>query len=480
MRLKLFAGEIHALIGDHGAGKSTLTRIIAGLERPDDGALCWEGIPVHLRSALGARGLGIATVLSGTSIHESLSVWENVLLALPQRDKARMPSDELIRQLSLALNLNKILKVRMGSLPENVQRSVEIFRALLCQPKVLVLDDAMYGADTITKERIFAVLSQFAMKGGSVLLVSHKFDEIRELCTRCSILRDGHIVAECDPRKESDRYLSRMMVGEELPILQQTSYAPGSEIFQLSDISGGGDMPLRGVNFSLNQREIVGIAGLSGHGQAELLAYLVGHPLGPTRGSSRLLGRKMSSLPAATRRRIGLGWVPPFASAMSYVKNWDLLRNLRLNPKNIGASWFYPRARIEKKTLEVVEQLSVNSLNVHEPLRHLSSGNMQKFVIGREIHHAPSVLLLHDPTVGIETRARAEIYQSLMTLRNQGGTVLLVSSDLDEIFNISDRIMVMRAGRLSPSLLNQSEARGLVRQWINYGWSAPKDEADQT
>jgi simple sugar transport system ATP-binding protein len=467
--LDVAVGEIHALLGENGAGKSTLTKIVYGLVRPDAGTITWEGTPVAITSPARARKLGIGMVFQHFSLFETLTVAENIALALDDA-RAGRALDARIRDVSQRYGLPLDPGRRVHAMSVGERQRVEIVRCLLQDPRLLILDEPTSVLTPQAVAGLFATLRTLAAEGRSILYISHKLDEIRELCQRATVLRAGRVTGACDPRVESAAALARMMIGSELPQPAQRPGERGGPLLVVEHLSLPSDDPfgvaLSDVSLEVHAGEIVGIAGVSGNGQQELLAALSGERRTPAH-TMRIDGRDVGTLDTAQRRALGLAFVPEDRLGRGAVPDLSLADNALLTAWRCGLTrhGFVQERATDRYAAGVIDAFGVRSGGPHAAARSLSGGNLQKFIVGREIRQAPRVLIAAQPTWGVDVGAAAQIRQTLIDLRAAGCAVLVISEELDELFEICDRIAVIAQGVLSPALplaATSAEAIGLL------------------
>jgi len=455
--LSVAAGEIHALLGENGAGKSTLMKIVYGVTQPDTGSMEWEGAPVAIRSPSEARRLGIGMVFQHFALFESLTVAQNIALALDER----MPTLELAERIN-AVSARYGLPVAPDRLVHGLsvgeRQRVEIVRCLLQSPRLLIMDEPTSVLTPQAVRVLFGTLRRLAEEGVSILYISHKLDEIRELCDVATVLRNGRVSGTAIPSAESNASLARLMVGNDLKECTLRPREPGSLRLELTDLSLESADPfgtsLEQINLGVRGGEIVGIAGVSGNGQRELLAAISGEALCAPRAAVRLCGKDAASSSPAARRRLGLCFVPEERLGRGAVPAMHLADNcvltgagaglVRRGLVRSGASRAFARATIAQFAVKCSGELA--------PAESLSGGNLQKFIVGREIRLAPQVMLVAQPTWGVDVGASLVIRQALIDLRDAGVAVLVISEELDELFAICDRLAVLARGRLSAAV----------------------------
>ncbi len=467
-------GEIHALLGENGAGKSTLVKIVYGALRPDEGEIAWDGRPVTIRSPHEARRLGIAMVFQHFSLFDSLSVAENVWLGMD----GKVSLEEVARGIQAkaaeyGLDLDPARPVHVLSVGE--RQRVEIVRALLANPRLLILDEPTSVLTPQAVEKLFVTLRKLAATGCSILYISHKLDEIRALCTACTVLRGGRLVGTCDPARETTGSLSRMMIGAEPPVLVRRPSRPGQVALTVNELTLGRwdrySVPIDRVSLEVREGEIVGIAGISGNGQQELLATLSGEDPRAQAGMVRLFGTPIGRKGPAARRKLGLHFVPEERLGRGAVPAFSLANNMLLTRREaVRLAGWIDRRFLGEQTKGIIGRFAVKTSGPGAVAKSLSGGNLQKYIVGREIDAVPRVLVVAQPTWGVDVGASAQIRAELVALRDAGCAVLVVSEELEELFEISDRLHVIARGRLSPSIDTPDATVELIGEWMSGLW----------
>jgi simple sugar transport system ATP-binding protein len=456
--LDVLPGEIHAVLGENGAGKSTLMKIIYGVIKPDAGTIQWNGKPVSVANPARARKLGIGMVFQHFSLFETLTVAENIALALdPGRTGSDLPAR--IRQVSEKYGLPLDPDRHVHSMSVGERQRVEIVRCLLQDPQLLIMDEPTSVLTPQAVEKLFETLRRLAAEGCSILYISHKLDEIRALCHRATVLRGGQVTGECDPRHESAAALARMMIGGDLPHPRhREAKVAGDGALVVAHLTLPADDPfgtsLHDVNLAVRAGEIVGIAGVSGNGQKELMAALSGECPQGDRGAVVINGTPAGRLDAAQRRALGLAFVPEERLGRGAVPEMSLAENALLTAYRQGlvAHGFVRAEAVRDYAAATIAEYKVKAGGPGAAARSLSGGNLQKYIVGREIRQRPKVLIAAQPTWGVDVGAAAQIRQALLDLRDAGVAVLVVSEELDELFEICDRLAVIAQGRLSEPL----------------------------
>lgn len=451
-------GEIHALLGENGAGKSTLVKMIYGIMQPDAGQIRWEGKNVQIDNPAMARKLGIGMVFQHFSLFESMSVLENVALGINEKGPLKDLAKRIIEvSEKYGLPLDPMRHIHTLSVGE--RQRVEIVRCLLQDPRLIIMDEPTSVLTPQEVDKLFVTLRSLREEGCSILYISHKLDEIKALCDRATILRAGKVVGYCDPSQESARSMAQMMVGEEIKIpAKKEGVQAGDDCLVVNNLSmSSGDVfvaDLDSVSFSVKSGEIFGIAGVAGNGQNNLLSILAGERLCPDDRSILMNGRSIAHLGPQKRRKLGLAFVPEERLGHGTVPEMSLADNTVLSGHGVSdlvqMGWlrFSKSHALAKK---IIDAFDVRTGGSKSEAKSLSGGNLQKFIIGRELLKNPKLLIVAQPTWGVDAGAAAAIHQALMDLRDQGCAILVVSQDLDELFAISDRIAVISNGRLSPA-----------------------------
>ncbi|MEO0944870.1 MAG: ABC transporter ATP-binding protein [Pseudomonadota bacterium] len=463
-------GEVHALLGENGAGKSTLVKMVYGLVRPDAGQMTLNGAAFAPGSPQEARAAGIAMVFQHFSLFEALDVAENVALGMQTPPPMRALADQ-IREVSETYGLPLNPARLVGDLSAGERQRVEIIRCLLQDPKLLIMDEPTSVLTPQEVEILFETLRKLQSEGTSILYISHKLEEIRALCDQATILRLGKVVGTANPRESSARELAAMMVGSELQTPEAKAHDLGDVSLAVSGLSvaspGAFGTSLKDISLELRQGEVLGVGGVAGNGQDELLAVLSGE-LKTAPDAVRFKGQPVGDLGPVARREIGLLAAPEERLGHAAAPDMSLTENAALSgwlrqgmvQRNL-INWGKARGYAEK----VIEAFDVRTPGPGVAARALSGGNLQKFVIGREILQKPDVLVVNQPTWGVDASAAAAIRQALLDLAAGGAAVLVISQDLDELMEISTQFAALNEGRLSAPRPTQEldiEAIGLM------------------
>ncbi|MCA0243010.1 MAG: ABC transporter ATP-binding protein [Proteobacteria bacterium] len=474
-------GEIHAVLGENGAGKSTLMKIIYGAVQPDEGSIRWNGQPVQIKSPAAARELGISMVYQHFSLFDTLTVAENVWLGLDKAGSLAAVARR-IGEVAHTYGLDLDAQRPVHSLSVGEKQRVEIVRALLTDPQLLILDEPTSVLTPQAVDKLFVTLRRLADGGCSILYISHKLDEIRSLCHHCTVLRGGKVTGEVDPTKETNASLSRLMIGAEPPPLQHVARAPGPVVLAVQGLSLPRQHPfgvdLRDIAFEVRAGEVLGIAGVSGNGQQELMAALSGEDRRAAAASIRLKGAAIAAHSPRRRRHEGLHFVPEERLGRGAVPTLSLSNNTLLTRTGpVRKSGWIASAEVRALAEHLIQRFQVKAGGPGAAARSLSGGNLQKFIVGREIDAGPTLLIVSQPTWGVDVGAAALIRGELLKLRDAGCALLVVSEELDELFEISDRLLVMAQGRVSPALPRAEATVERIGAWMSGLWpgAAPQE-----
>lgn len=459
VNLTVMPGEIHALLGENGAGKSTLVKIIYGVVKPDAGEIFWDGAPVTIKDPNAARALGIGMVFQHFNLFETLTVAENISLGIdPNHDLAKLTGEiaEISERYGLPINPHQ----HIHALSVGERQRVEIIRCLVQNPRLLIMDEPTSVLTPQEVEKLFETLRRLSSEGCSILYISHKLDEIKALCDKATVLRLGKLTANCTPVEETPKSLAEMMIGSELPVTKKAANkeaSGGKPKLEIRDLSLASADPLgtdlKKINLTVNEREVVGIAGVAGNGQKEFLAALNGESLVANPGMVRIAGKESGTAGPEVRREMGLAFVPEERLGRGSVPEMSLAMNtlLTCSHKGLVKNGFIDFSGMREQASKIRERFDVRSAGIDAEAKSLSGGNLQKFIMGREIMQTPEFLILGYPTWGVDVGAAATIRQAIIDLAANGTSVIVVSEDLDELFEICDRIAVIAEGRLSPA-----------------------------
>jgi general nucleoside transport system ATP-binding protein len=456
--LKVAPGEIHALLGENGAGKSTLVKMIYGILAPDTGKILWEGRETRISNPRAARKLGIGMVFQHFSLFEAMDVVENIALGLDNAISQKA-LDQEIRAVMTKYGLNLDPRRIIATLSVGERQRIEIVRALLLDPRLLVMDEPTSVLTPQEVDDLFGTLRRLASEGCSILYISHKLHEIVALCDRATILRGGKVVATCDPKQETPRSMGEMMIGSDLSDPARGVAQSGGPV-RLSVRGLAVPKPdnfgvaLDNISFDVRGGEILGIAGVAGNGQNELLDALSGETLAFREDIICVDKKAIGHLGPTARRKQGLCTVPEERNGHAAIGNFTLAENTILSARtrvNLERHGLIDAKASASFASQVIQRFSVKALGPQALAGSLSGGNLQKFIMGREILQDPSVLVVSQPTWGVDAGSASAIHQAIIDLANKGSAVVVISQDLDELLRLCDRLSVINLGRLSAS-----------------------------
>lgn len=447
-------GEVHALLGENGAGKSTLVKTIYGLVKPDSGTMMLNGAPYEPAEPRAARAAGVAMVFQHFSLFDAMNVAENIALGMetppPQREieaQVRAVSDLY----GLPLDPTRIV----GELSAGERQRVEIIRCLLQDPKLLIMDEPTSVLTPQEVDILFKTLRKLSAEGTAILYISHKLEEIRALCENATVLRLGHVVGTCDPRQTSASDMAELMVGSALHVPERAARPLGDVVLSLRGLSAKAPhqfgTSLRDITIDVQKGEVLGIGGVAGNGQDELVAALSGE-MRTRDGMVIYQGQNIGQLGPNARRKLGLLTAPEERMGHAAAPDMSLTENAILTAmtrQGLARNGFLNWGKARAFAQDVIATFDVRTPGPQNAARSLSGGNLQKFVIGREIMQAPDVLVVNQPTWGVDASAAAAIRQALLDLAAQGAAVICISQDLDELMEVSDRFAALNEGRLS-------------------------------
>ncbi|MGE3365806.1 MAG: ABC transporter ATP-binding protein [Rhizobiaceae bacterium] len=457
--LAIRTGEIHALLGENGAGKSTLVKMLFGSLEPNDGQILWKGKSVSVTSPSVAKKFGIGMVFQHFSLFEALTAAENIALSLD----ASTPLNTIAakaRDLSKAYGLPLDPEALVGDLSVGERQRIEIIRCLLQEPDLIILDEPTSVLTPQEADKLFETLERLRNEGKSILYISHRLEEVKRMCDGATVMRHGKVVGRCDPRQETAASLARMMVGADVKTAERTPIAldGAQELLGVCGLSrkpaGPFSTPLKNIWLSVKAGEVLGIAGVAGNGQGELFEALSGEVLQDSADAVRIRGKSVGRMDISARRMLGAAFVPEERLGHGAAPRMRLSENLLLS--RYATDWYafirfglVKNGAVQSAAQRVIQAMDVRKSAPDPEAAALSGGNLQKFIIGRELDRQPSLMIVNQPTWGVDAGAAARIRQALIELARAGSAVLVISQDLDELFEISDSIAVMHNGELS-------------------------------
>lgn len=455
--LTIVPGEIHALLGENGAGKSTLVKMLYGSLQPDEGRILWQGEAVNIANPAEARALGIGMVFQHFSLFDALTVAENIALAMP-KDQRLSDIAGRLEAVSKEYGLPLKADARIHDLSVGERQRVEIVRCLLQEPKLLILDEPTSVLTPQESEDLFKVLRRLSDEGTAILYISHKLAEVQALCQNATILRHGEVVADCIPADETPLSLAKMMVGDDIhEISPRATSSDSAEIaLNVKGLSAPGltgfETSLRDINFSVRIGEIAGIAGIAGNGQNELFAVLSGERT-TAPNMITIDGAPVGQLSILQRRKLGAMFVSEERLGHAAVPEMSLSDNVVLTrhglEKDLESGPFIRHSTAKKIKDQIAKMFDVRKGADDPTAMSLSGGNLQKFVLGREVMAGAKLVIVNQPTWGVDAGSAAQLRQNLIDLAAAGAAILVISQDLDELFEISDRLATMAEGELS-------------------------------
>jgi simple sugar transport system ATP-binding protein len=459
--LDIAPGEIHALLGENGAGKSTLVKQLFGVLSPTSGQIVWNGKPVVIANPGEARKLGIGMVFQHFSLFEALTVAENIALSLDAGISLARVAEEAAA-LSKTYGLPLDPHAHVADLSVGERQRIEIIRALLQNPKLIILDEPTSVLTPQEADKLFETLEKLRKEGRSVLYISHRMEEVNRICDRATVLRHGKVTGACDPRRETPASLARMMVGNEVAaVTRPAGTLLGDVALEARHLSVPARSPfavtLRDIGLVVRVGEVLAIAGIAGNGQSELFDALSGEYPVANNEAVRIRDRPVGRLGINGRRLLGASFVPEERHGHGAVTGMSLSDNLLLARSQSDRKAFLGsgvlgvirKASIKAATGRICEAMDVRKSGEDPAAGSLSGGNLQKFIVGRELDRQPTVIIVNQPTWGVDAGAARRIRQALVDLARNGSAVLVISQDLDEIFEVASHIAVVSDGRLS-------------------------------
>ncbi len=447
-------GEVHALLGENGAGKSTLVKMIYGLVKPDSGTMEMNGAPYAPSEPRAARTSGVAMVFQHFSLFDALNVAENIALGMenpPKMGELAERIKDVSEKYGLPLDPYRVV----GDLSAGERQRVEIIRCLLQDPKLLIMDEPTSVLTPQEVDILFQTLRKLSAEGTAILYISHKLEEIRTLCDHATVLRLGKHVGECTPAETTARDMAEMMVGSILQTPTRAGRNMGAVAIELIGLNVASPSAfgtsLKDISFAVRSGEVLGLGGVAGNGQDELLGALSGEIKCAT-NMVQMHGIGIGNLGPAQRRKQGLLSAPEERLGHAAAPDMSLIENAMLTGavrENLEKNGFLLWGKAQEFAEKIIKDFDVRTPGAANAARALSGGNLQKFVIGREVLQRPEVLVVNQPTWGVDASAAASIRQALLDLAAGGAALIVISQDLDELMEISDRFAALNEGRLS-------------------------------
>lgn len=485
--LAIRPGRVHAIVGENGAGKSTLMSMISGTATPDSGQIVWEGRPVTIPSPHRAHQLGIGMVYQHFKLVGSLSVALNVFLGRELRTKTGTLDVEAmethVRELSDKFGLEVDPTIPVSDLSVGQRQRVEVLKALSHDTRLLILDEPTAVLTPSEADDLFLVCRDLARAGCAVVFISHKLDEVLAIADEVTVIRDGRTIATQPATGLTKSDIARMMVGRDVLLrIKHTEPTPADDVLrvdQLTVLDSRGVVAVKGVSLHVRAGEIVGIAGVDGNGQSELVSTVAGM-LRPSAGRVEIAGRDATRLTVAQRRKAGMAYIPEDRHHVGTGPGLSIAENIAAThqaPPVARAGWMNTRAMLAQAA-QMIKKFDIRGAKPKTPIGSLSGGNMQKVVIAREFESVPQLLVVSQPTRGVDVGAMEFVHNSLVRARDQGAGILLVSADLNEVMGLSDRLLVMHRGEITAEFTHDTMSETAVG--LAMAGVAPDSEAVAT
>lgn len=457
--LQAYAGEVHAVLGENGAGKSTLMRTLYGAQIPASGCVSIAGREAHFPNPRTAIAAGIGMINQEFMLVRSMSVVENIILGLPKSgmlldiDAAAEKIQQLAESSGLYIDPNAIV----AELPVGMQQRVEILKLLYREAKILILDEPTAVLTTQETQKLLATLRTLADKGCTLLIVTHKLTEVMQVADRVTVMRDGCTLGTHAVSETNEKELARLMVGREVVMaIDKPAAKPGAEVLQVTNlkVSGNAGENIHNLNLTVSKGEIVGIAGVDGNGQTALIEAITGLR-SPTSGTLSINGIDITGETVYQRSQRGLAYVPADRRHVGSVQSLTIEENAVLGQQRKFTrlkGLLVNRLARRQQAQSIVQNYSVKTPHLKFPAGNLSGGNLQKLILGRALINTPQLLVIEQPTRGLDVGAIEYVWQAILAVRAEGKAVLLVSAELSEIKSLADRILVLHAGHLMGEL----------------------------
>jgi len=452
--LEFESGKIYALLGENGAGKSTLVKILSGVIMPDDGQIFLNNKALKLNSPIDAKKNKIGMVFQHFNLFETLSVFENLII---DSNETRENLRKKIKSTMEKYNFSIDLDIPVLNLSAGQKQKVEIIRCLIRNPEVLIMDEPTSVLTEQETSELFSSLRQFSMEGILIIYITHKLKEVMSLCDDVAVMRKGQLVSVSKIKDEKIETLANKMVGQNLKNIKKkiTKKKVSENLIKISNLNFSSPDPfetnLKNINFELNKGECLGVAGISGNGQSELFQILSGEIISK-KNSILLNGNPIGNLNPEQRREYLMAFSPEDRMEQAAIPQMKIFENVALN--NFKSSNFFNNGLINEKKIKehskkILSDFSVNTNNVELKSQFLSGGNLQKLIMGRELITSPELLICFNPTWGLDVGAINYIHETLIKINEQKKSIILISTDTDELLKLSDKICVINKGKLS-------------------------------
>lgn len=454
--LVVHKGTIHAIVGENGAGKSTAMKVVYGFYNQDRGEILLDGKPATIRNPHDAIALGIGMVHQHFMLVDTMTVAENIILGAETGSAANLDLEEAnrnIKKLSDELKLNIDPRAYVEDLSVGQQQRVELLKALYRNADLLILDEPTAVLSPQEVDDFFNILRRMKEQGKTIVIITHKLDEVLAISDEVTVMRDGRTVGNVRTAETNAKELARMIVGRDVLLrVEKTDATPADTILDVRDlvVTGRHGTAVDGVSFNVRAGEIVGIAGIEGNGQTELIEALAGL-IKPKSGSVVFEGKDVTDLGARKLKELGIAHIPEDRHKRGLLLNSDLAENSILGVHYrppVAASGFINSTAVERRVNEIIENFDVRPPMPELTAKSLSGGNQQKLIIGREFELDPKLLLVSQPTRGVDIGAIEFIHKAIIRLRDKGRAIVLVSAELEEVTALADRLLVIREGKI--------------------------------
>ena len=458
--LEFNSGKIYALLGENGAGKSTLVKILSGVIIPDEGKIYLNENYLKLNSPLDAKKNDIGMVFQHFNLFETLSVFENLIIdSDEQRESLREKIDTIMKKYNFSIDLDiPVLNLSAGQ-----KQKVEIIRCLIRSPKVLIMDEPTSVLTEQETSELFLSLKKFSEEGILIIYITHKLKEVMQLCDEVAVMRRGKLVSVSEIKNENIESLANKMVGQNLKTIKKKKAKTSSDqLIKITNLNFTSEDPfetnLMDINFSVNRGECLGIAGISGNGQSELFQVLSGEIISE-KNSIEFNNNYIGDLSPQERREYLMAFSPEDRLEQAAIPQMKIFENVALN--NFKSSNFFNNGlinenKIKEHSKKIISDFNVNTDNIELKSQFLSGGNLQKLIIGRELITSPDLLICFNPTWGLDVGAINYIHETLIKINEQNKSIILISTDTDELLKLSDKISVIHKGKLS-KIMNAEE-----------------------
>jgi simple sugar transport system ATP-binding protein len=463
INLSVYAGEIHALLGENGAGKSTLISIISGVYTPDQGIIKYNNKEVRFTSPKDSIMYGIGTIYQHFKLIDAMTAKENILLG--QKNgifKSKEKSEEKIKDICEKYGLDLDLDKYVCDMSVGEKQTLEILKVLYRGAKVLILDEPTTVFTPQETEKLFAIMRKLKEQGCAVIFISHKMDEVMEICDKITVLRKGETIRTVDKSETTGNEIIEMMVGRSIELhIERVEADLGKELLavkNLSVLNEEGSLAVKDLTFSIRAGEILGVAGIAGSGQKELCEAIAGIAKVKS-GEIIFLGENLEGRNAREfiKRGISMSFIPEDRLGMGLVASMDMVDNLLLKSYHSQKGMLIDRKPVAEKARELKKSLEIKTPSIHYPIKYLSGGNIQKILLGRELSLKPKLLVMAYPVRGLDINTCFTVYKLINDAKRSGTSVLFIGEDLDVLMELCDRIMVLCDGKIS-GIINEEEA----------------------